>query len=307
MNFEPSRKLITHFLIIFASLLVSRSFVMSQSVGSEKLRNEFVRIAETAQGKVGVAATILETGEAVNLAGEQHYPMQSVYKLPIAMTVLHLADQGKINLQEKIPILKSDLVMEKLHSPIRDKNPNGGSLTVSEIIRYAVAESDGTASDVLLRIIGGAEVVDKYLRTLNVNGVVVMSTEKEISSDVTVQYKNWADPISAVKLLKVLFTGNALSAKNQALLLNFMTETETGKKRLKGLLPAGTIVAHKTGTSLTTNGLTHATNDIGIITLPNGKHLAMAVFVSDSTASQDVREGVIAKLAQAAWNYWMVK
>jgi beta-lactamase class A len=81
-----------------------------------------------------------------------------------------------------------------------------------------------------------------------------------------------------------------------------MTESTPGANRLKGLLPAGAVVAHKTGTSGAQKGITAATNDIGIITLPNGEHLALAVFVSDSPADEATREGVIAKVALAVWD-----
>ena len=81
-----------------------------------------------------------------------------------------------------------------------------------------------------------------------------------------------------------------------------MAASNTGPRRLKGLLPTGTVVAHKTGTSGTENGETAATNDIGIITLPNGRHIAIAVFVSDSPADEGTREGVIARIAKAAWD-----
>jgi beta-lactamase class A len=83
-----------------------------------------------------------------------------------------------------------------------------------------------------------------------------------------------------------------------------MTETSTGLKRLKGRLPDGTVVAHKTGTSATVNGVTAATNDVGLVTLPNGRHLAIAVFVSDSTADTAIREEAIAKVARAVWDEW---
>ena len=86
-----------------------------------------------------------------------------------------------------------------------------------------------------------------------------------------------------------------------------MSESSTGPQRLKGLLPAGTVVAHKTGSSWTENGITAATNDIGIVTLPNGRHLAIAVFVSDSPADQATREGVIAKIARAVWERFAAK
>jgi len=86
-----------------------------------------------------------------------------------------------------------------------------------------------------------------------------------------------------------------------------MIHGPTGAHRLKGFLPEGTVVAHKTGTSGTSNGLTRATNDVGIVTLPDGRHMAIAVFVSDSKANEAVREGVIAKIARAAWDYWSGK
>jgi beta-lactamase class A len=76
---------------------------------------------------------------------------------------------------------------------------------------------------------------------------------------------------------------------------------------LKGLLPPGTVVAHKTGTDGTFGGLTRATNDIGIITLPDGRHLAIAVFVRDSTADEATRERTIAAAARAAYDRWVTK
>jgi beta-lactamase class A len=105
-------------------------------------------------------------------------------------------------------------------------------------------------------------------------------------------------------LLRALHERRGLSETAHGLLLKLMTESTPGAKRLKGLLPGGTIVAHKTGTSGTVKGVTAATNDIGIIALPNGRHVAIAVFVSDSPADEATREGVIAKVARAVWVKW---
>lgn len=107
---------------------------------------------------------------------------------------------------------------------------------------------------------------------------------------------------TAVVLLRAFHEGKGLSKSSQALLRRLMTETSTGLKRIKGLLPDGTVVAHKTGTSSTVNGVTAATNDVGLVTLPNGRHLAIAVFVSDSKANDAIREEAIAKVAKAAWD-----
>ncbi len=245
---------------------------------------------------------LLETGESISFHPDEHFPMQSVYKLPIGMAVLRQVDVGKINLTQRVRVERSDFVRAGQHSPVRDKNPNGTELTVGELLRLMVSESDGTASDVLLKLVGGAEAVSKYLNELKVTEVVVANTEKEIGQDRETQYRNWASPKGAVGLLRALHERRGLSEQSQALLLKLMIESPTGAKRLKGLLPANTIVAHKTGTSGTINGVTAVTNDIGLVTLPNGRHLAIAVFVADSQADSATREGVIARIARAVYD-----
>src|SRR5689334_19136443 len=120
------------------------------------LNNKVKEIAAQASGRVGVFALVLETGEtAGSLNPQDHFPMQSVYKLPISMAVMQAVEAGRIKLADKVSIGKSEFIGRAGHSPIRDKFPKGTSLTVEELLRYALVESDGTASDVLMRLAGG--------------------------------------------------------------------------------------------------------------------------------------------------------
>lgn len=268
-----------------------------------ELRDRIEQISQTAQGQVGVTATVLETGESVTLNGDQRFPMQSVYKFPIAMAVLAQVDQGNLQLDQRIRIEAGDIVQD---SRILDENSQEMEFSLAELLQYMVSESDSTACDALLRLIGGPQRVTEYLRNLGVNDVVVANTENEIQfgQDAALQYRNYATPDAAVNLLRTFHEGRGLSASSQALLRQWMVETATSPNRIKGLLPEGTVVAHKTGTSATVDGMTAATNDVGIVSLPNGQHLAIAVFVSDSTANNTIREEVIAKVARAAWDEW---
>jgi len=277
---------------------------ISNADSTNELRDRIEQISQAARGRVGVKATVLETGESVTLNGDQQFPMQSVYKFPIGMAVLAQVDRGKLKLDQQVRVEPSDFVSDLQHSAIRDENPQGVELSLAELLKYMVSESDGTACDVLLKLVGGPEVVTQYLRDLGVNGIVVANTEKEIGQDKAVQYRNYASPNAAVVLLRALHEGQGLSKSSQALLRKLMTQTPTGLQRIKGLLPDGTVVAHKTGTSRTVDGVTAATNDVGLVTLPNGQHLAISVFVSDSGANKAVREEVIAKVAKAAWDEW---
>jgi len=280
---------------------VPSGITISNADRTNELRDRIEQISKVARGRVGVKATVLETGESVTLNGNQQWTMQSVYKFPIAMAVLAQVDRVKLKLDQKIRVEASDVLQG---SRILDEKSQGMEFSLAELLKYMVSESDGTSCKVLLRLLGEPRIVTEYLRGLGVNDIVVANTEKELAQDPAVKYRNYATPDATVVLLRAFHEGKGLSKSSQALLLQLMTETTTGSKRIKGLLPDGTVVAHKTGTSSTVNGVTAATNDVGLVTLPNGRHLAIAVFVSDSGANDAVREGVIAKVSLAAWDEW---
>ncbi len=259
-------------------------------------------IAAATHGSVGAAVVVVEGGRVVALHGEQRFPMQSVYKLPIAMAVLHGVDLGRLSLNQPVQITPADLVPPSRGSPIRDKYPHGTVMTVLQLLEAMMNVSDGTASDVLLKRAGGPARVNAYLHSLGVRNMAVATSEAAMAQNEQVQYQNWATPDAMAGLLCVLQQGRALSPPSRHLLLGLMTHSQTGPHRIKGLLPTGTIVAHKTGSSGTVDGLTRATNDAGLITLPDGKHLVVVVFVSATRVGTAAQEAVIAKIARAAWN-----
>ena len=273
---------------------------LAQVPGLPAARHALDSLAGSIPGHVGAAAMIIETGAMVSTHGNERFPMQSVYKLPIAMAVLQRIDAGKLKLGEEIHIKKSDMI-PGIHSPIRDMSPGGTRLSTRELLRSAIVESDGVASDMLLVWSPPADVT-KMLRKAGVDSMTVATSERAMAADAMVQYKNWSTPVGAVQLLRALYSGHALSAPSKALLIGWLTESTSGDKRIKALLPPGTAVAHKTGTDATRNGMTRATNDIGIVTLPSGQHLAIAVCVKDSKATEAQRESVIAQIAKAAWS-----
>jgi beta-lactamase class A len=258
--------------------------------------------AAAASGKFGVTALIIESGQNASINGFGHFPMQSVYKLPISIAVLQKVDHGQLSIEQSVEVRPSDFVSMGKRSPLRDQFPQGTKKSIRELIAYALIESDGTASDVLLKLAGGPQAVTTSLRSQSVTQIAVLNTEMKM--DWKNQYENWCTSEAAVQILVSLQTGKSLSAKSRALILEDMRKSQTGISRIRALLPAGTVVADKTGTSGTQNGVTAATNDIALVDLPDGRHLALAIFVSDSTASEKTREAVIAKIARAAWDEW---
>ena len=268
----------------------------------ENLQKQMQEIASVTKGPVGAAAMIVETGEKVSISGSEHFPMQSVYKLPIAMAILKRIDNNTLTFDDKITVQPKDFVSRREFS-IATKYPKGADLPIRELLDYMISESDGTACDALMRMLGGPEVVTKNLREWGLNDIVLATYEQDMFKTPAVSFQNWSTPEAMVELLKLLQTEKVLSAERRDILLSLMIKSRPGQQRIKGLLP-GTTVAHKTGTSGTINGVTTATNDVGIVTLGNGKHLAIAVFVSSTTADEKTREGVIAKIARAANDCW---
>lgn len=228
--------------------------------------------------------------------------MQSVYKLPIALTALHQVDQGRLKISQPVRFLASDLISAGQYSPLRGAHPHGEvDVPLLELLRLAIEDSDGVASDILLRVIGGPTVADNYIRSLGIDGIRIADTEKTIGRDVRAQYRNYGEPHALVALLRLLADHSPLSPESSKKLLGWMQNTPRGEHRIPGSLPQGTVVAHKMGTSGEDHGLTHATNDIGLITLPCGQQLAVAVLIEDSPESEDAREGVIAEIARSIW------
>ncbi|HLH43363.1 MAG TPA: class A beta-lactamase [Bryobacteraceae bacterium] len=268
------------------------------------LEARFEMVARQARGRVGAAAELMESRQWSAYRGVDRFPLESVAALPIAMAILSEVDRGTLTIQERVRVLPADLVPPEIQSPLRDLRPHGSEASIGELLEYAIRQGDGTASDVLLRLAGGPESVTAFLRGIGLQDIAIEVDEGAIGRNGPQAYRNWATPESALALLGGLQSGRGLSLESRSLLLRLMSTSSTSTHRIPGLLPAGLPVAHKDGTSETAHGVTRATNDVGIVTLPDGRHLAIAVFVSDSPAGEDVREGVIAKIARAAWEHW---
>ena len=284
-------------------VLVALGMFLAPTGHSGQLDRDIESIAVQAHASVGVSCSLPGLVLDCNFNANEKLPMQSVYKFPIAMAVLHAVEQGELALSQPIQFLPTDAVIPGQHSPLRDMHPQGGvRVPLQELLRLAVSESDGTASDILLRVLGGPTVVDRYIRSLGVQGIAVLDSEKTLGKDVKAQYRNTSTPAAMVHLLRLLADDSPLTSDHTALLLRLMSQGGTSDARIKGLLPPNTKVAHKTGTSGEDNGITHATNDVGLITMRNGKKLAIAVMIKDSPASEAIRERVIAQITKAVWS-----
>lgn len=274
----------------------------ASALAQATLQLQIRTITADAHGKVTVACSLPGSALDCNLNPHAHPPMQSVFKLPLGITVLHQVEQGKLLLDQKVRFLPSDRILPVAYSPLWNQYPSANvDIPLRELLRLSVALSDNVAADILLRLVGGPNMVDAYIASLGVRGFHLQDNEAVLHHDMLAQYRNWFEPAGAVQLLRRLADRSPLTQKHTSILLEWMTPA-TRTARLEADLPSTVRVAHKSGTSDVDNGIAHATNDMGLIPLPDGRRLALAVFVTDATADQLTREKVIARIARAVFD-----
>ena len=287
--------------LFFVAFMVS----FSSTAQDEDLRKRISEITSPISGKVGVSILNLATRDTLSYNGKLHFAMQSVYKFPQALAWLDQVDKGKTTLDAVFQVMRTDL-HEDTWSPMAKKYAGTDvKISLRELIGYTVSWSDNNACDILFREIGGPAQVNRYIHNLGVKEMAIVSLEEEMHRDPDLQYKNWSTPDAMIKLLDIVYQRRSMSNESRQFLLTAMTESPTGPKRIKGMLPPGTEVAHKTGTSgASPEGITGAVNDVGIVRLPDGNHFAIAVFITGSKDPVDVQEKVIAQIALAAWQHY---
>ena len=290
-------------------------FAIAASVAAAQtpLQSRIAAIATDARGTVSVSCLLPGTNFNCDLHPGSHSPMQSMFKYPLALTVLHLAERGKLlpdqrpgeplekTLDRTVRFLPEDRIPHTF-SPLQDRYPDANvDIPLRELIQLSCGQSDNAATETLLRLIGGPAVVQTYLRSLGIVAFQLQDGERGLAADRAAQYRNWIEPAAAAQLLERLVTDPPLAPAANAFLLQTLTTSITGPKRLRAGLPPGTVLAHKTGTSGEHEGKAEATNDIGLIPLPDGRHLAIAVFVTDAHADEATRDAVIAHIGRAAY------
>ena len=303
----------------------------------DRLQAQLERLAAAHHGVVGVTVVHLESGRRVSLRGDEPFPMASTFKIPVAMEILARADRGELRLDQMVSVEPHDL--HPGSGTLSDLFTNPGvQLSVRNLMELMLRISDNSAADILLRMAGGGGTVTANLDRLGIGGIrvnrstasliadwdgVVLPPEKEWTPEVfnhafdtttAAQQKvrtahlredlrDTATPDGMAALLERIWKRDALKPGSAALLLDILARCDTGKGRLKGMLPAGTRVAHKTGTLGTANNVT---DDVGIVTLPaNAGHLAIAAFVKWSEEPEEQREHVIAEIARTAYDYFL--
>ncbi|BDU22262.1 class A beta-lactamase [Dyella sp. GSA-30] len=256
----------------------------------------------------GIAVLDVQSGKTWQVHADRGYPMMSVFKAPLGAAVLAKVERGELSLAQKITLTRADLRHGR--SPIADHfQGDSTTMTLRDLLAAAVNESDNTAADALLRLIGGPAKLTAFLRAHGIEGIRSDRGEGDIYNDVmtpNVQRgvatymtdpRDTSTPIGAVDFLHKLWLNQLLSKESTQYLLSLMTNARP--RRLETGLPKGVTFAHKGGTSDTFDGMTPAFNDIGIARWPDGHAVIVAGFLTGSRAPETERAALFDALGKA--------
>lgn len=295
--------------LAFAIFLLLSGFCRASAQSIDLLRQQIQQVISTKNADVGVSIVGQTGKDTLSIQGNRHFPMQSVFKFHIALMMLSEIDKRKFALDQEIEIKEQDL-LPGLYSPIREKYPKGVSLPISSILEYTVSESDNVGCDVLLRLLGGPQKVEDYFVKNGFKNISIKINEEVMQHNWDLQFQNWTTPKAATEVLLSFYRANQtfLSKTSYEFIWKVMTQTSTGQGRIKGQLPPGTQVAHKTGFSGTNkDGITAAVNDIGIVFTSREGYFFIGVFVTNSKEDTASNEKIIADIAKLTWDYFTRK
>jgi beta-lactamase class A len=257
-------------ILSFLAFVAAQPAVAASSAGLTDLEQQLSSLLAGKSADVGIAALDLNTGETVSIKGDTPFPMASTVKVAIAALYLAQVDAGQHSLDDTIQ-----------GEPVRS------------VMRKMLVYSDNRAADMMFRAVGGPRAVQNWLRDNGVNGVHVDRTISQLLSDKRDLWdrRDSSTPLAMVTLLKRIYTADLIKPASRNYLMDLMAQCQTGRNRMRALLP-GVPVEHKTGTL---NGLA---DDVGFITLPDGRRVVVAIFARGGAD----RPRTIAEAARAIYD-----
>lgn len=268
-----------------------------------ELRLQINQMISTLNAVFGIGIYDFKDQDALFINRDERFAMMSVVKFPQAIAILSQVDEGILDHEMQIHFERSDLRPDT-YSPLRDeRTENEFDISLSEALSYTISKSDNNVCDKLFEILEGPGSAEAYVHNLGLKNIAIGTNYADMG--VNTIYANQSSPGDMLELLRMFYEHELLSTGSGDLLWRKMVETTTGPDRIKGLLPGGTVVGHKTGTSGTDeHGNTAAFNDIGIVELPDGGSFAIVIFISNSKENERTNARIIAEIAKLAYDYF---
>lgn len=297
------------FALAFPAVVVTPSVHSRPPASAQDARDAYIQqqvaaIVAEGKGRIGVAAMDLDGGGQIFINADQPFPMASTAKIAVAAAYLQGVEQGRFRLDQQFPAMVPVYEPAGRRSAVAPLKA-GNVMTAQSLMELMITRSDNQATDGLITAVGGIGAVNRWLATAGITGqqldhtmATLVRDDGRIDPAKVIDVRTSSTPRSMLALLAAIDKGKVLSDASRAVLLGTMSRTTTGSRRIRAGLPAGTLVAHKTGT------LAGVTNDVGIIRMPDGRHLALVVFVT-GPEGHGPHNVLISRIAQTVYNGYL--
>jgi beta-lactamase class A len=281
------------FSLLCAAVLASGCATPAVSPQRQALFDGRVRAIESASGgRLGVALRDTGSGAELLHRADQRFPMTSTFKTLVAAAVLARVDSGQEQLARRIPVQPADIVP---YAPVTQPRVGGEPMTLAELCDAAVAVSDNSAANLLLRTIGGPAGLTAWIRSLGDDVTRLDRIEPELNSAIPGDPRDTTSPRAMLRTVEKLVLGNALRDRSRELLTAWLLGNKVGATRLRAGLPAGWRIADKTGA-----GANGTNNDVGVLWPPGRAPLVLAVYLTGSSVDGPGRDRAVADVARLA-------
>lgn len=290
------RKLL--FIIIYLSI-ISPVFA-ERNMAIENILQEYINGKDA---RIGVAV-IINGKDTVSVNGNRDFPMMSVVKFPLALTVAHWIDTNGMSLNDTITF-SGKALKEDTYSPMLKKyGKSQNTMTIRELLEWSLVESDNNAADILLNRVGGTLGATSIMRQMGISDeIVIGASEEDMHRDPYLSYLNRTTPLAMAQLFDRFYCEMRNASQSYSEISVMLEQCRTGLDRLAlPLLPTNATIGHKTGTGFPTpEGRISAVNDCGYVNLPNGTRYSIAVFVADSGYDMAATSAIIAEISKIVW------
>ena len=290
-----------YFIAILTLFTCMATVVRAQQMS--ELENRIDSLLNGKKATVGIAVWT-DKGDMLRYNDHVHFPLLSVFKFHVALAVLDKMDKQSISL-DSIVSIKASQMLPNTYSPLRKKLPDQDfTITLRELMQYSISQSDNNACDILIEYAGGIKHINDYIRRLGIDSFNLSETEDDMHSSFEAVYRNWSTPSAMARLLRTADEKELFSNKElKDFLWQTMIDTETGANKLKGMLPAKTVVGHKTGSSdRNADSMKTADNDAGLVILPDGRKYYIATFIMDSYETDEDNADIIARISRMVYD-----
>jgi beta-lactamase class A len=243
-------------------------------------------------GRLGIAIHFTGSGRRFSHRGAERFPMCSTFKMPASALVLARADQGKEQLDRRIPISRADIIR---HSPGVEARLAEGSMPLADLCEATMTLSDNAAANLILATYGGPAALTRYLRSIGDNTTRTDRSEPELNTAVPGDPRDTTTPDAMAATIRKLVLGDVLSPASRERLTGWMLANKTGNTRLRAGLPSGWRVAEKTGA-----GANGTNNDAGVIWTPQGEPVVVAAYLTGAKVPQAQQDAALAAVAALA-------